>query len=519
MPAWEQCPVNRARLHTVLLCIVVVSGLAHTMSSVEQKMPPDLRLEFQIADIGQRADVSELTENLYLDIVQKVDEKDIYGVQVVPQRWPRKVQIMCAHQTAKDCLMIRGIDIVGRHIELNEPGQGLIKITISDAPLDMDNSVIKDWVAQYGTVTEFRNEHVTVRGRRTNWRTGNRYVYVRALTQPVPPSAKIKYGDRQIPVTVWHYGQTHMKCRYCHEIVPKDHTCEKAPSRRCYDCGSESHTKKYCTVGKACFRCGDKSHISRDCTVVRDYAREYPELPARASESRDTSETQANHGVEISAGNDMNDTKEDSVLIQEDMEGIHDHKLEVLLVGGSNCRDLILEGDDQIVLKTTSLIEGGLKIEQAAEKLEELTDDQKKDIGTVVVHVGSCDFPAKDDGEVDNHYTQYVELMNDVASAIPHANIVVSSVLPRAGSEKEEMNKQIELFNSKIRELAEQEINFHFCDNTVHFNTEQGVVSTLYRDVETFGLHINGDGKKRLASAITEALKEIYFAEKLASAS
>ena len=225
--------------------------------------------------------------------------------------------------------------------------------------------------------------------------------------------------------------------------------------------------------------------------------------------------THTNEGVSNVPGNELDDTKEDSVVIQ-DVEDIHDHKMEVLLIGGSNCRDVILEGDDQIILKTTSLIEGGLKIAQAAEKLEEINDEKKKDSGAVVVHVGPCDFTAKYEGGVVEHYTHYVELLNDVASAIPHANIVVFSVLPRAGSEKEKINDQIHLFNLKIKELAEQEINIQFCDNTVHFNIEQGVVSTLYRDAETVGLHINVDGKKRLASAITKAIKEMYFAKKLA---
>ena len=76
----------------------------------------DKTLEFQIADIGQRCDIAELTGHLYYDLTQKVDESDIVGVQVVPHRWPRKVQIMCAHQAAKDCLMIRGVDLYGRHI-------------------------------------------------------------------------------------------------------------------------------------------------------------------------------------------------------------------------------------------------------------------------------------------------------------------------------------------------------------------------------------------------------------------
>ena len=507
------------------------------MDSVQQDMPPDLRLEFQISDIGQRIEVPDLTENLYVDLVQKVEEKDIIGVQVVPQRWPRKVQILCAHQTAKECLMIRGLDIYGRHIELDEPGQGVLKIVIQDAPLDMPNDIIKDWVAKFGTVTEFRNEHVMVHGRKTNWRTGNRHAFVRRLQHPVPPTAKIKYGDNEVPVTVWHYGQTEMKCRHCHKIVPKQHTCDKLPARKCFNCGSEAHTKVNCTVGKACFRCGDKTHFARDCQQTGQRAGFYPDfnlgehnfpgLPVKPkSETQSNSEgshtvTHSNHETERNVGieNVLNDTKEDSVLIDDDSGNIHDHKLNVVLIGGSNCRHMLLESDDQLQIETTSLIEGGLKIKNAAEKLEELNAEQKKDIGTVVIHVGACDFPAKDDNVVDTHYREYVELMNGVVTAVPHANILVSSVLPRAGAgkEKEKMNMQIEAFNAMVENLAFNSMieNVNFCDNSVHFKSEQGVIPALYGDVETFGLHINNEGKKRLAASIVDKMKEIYFSQKL----
>ena len=498
------------------------------MEAIQEDMPPELRLEFQISDVGQRVEVAVLTENLYLDLVQKVEEKDIIGVQVVPQRWPRKVQILCAHQTAKECLMIRGLDIYGRHIELDEPGQGVVKVVIQDAPLDMPNDVIKDWATQFGTVTEFRNEHVMVRGRKTNWKTGNRHAFVRRLKQPFPPSAKIRHGEDEVPVTIWHYGQTQMKCRHCHKIVPKQHTCDKIPARKCFNCGSEAHTKVNCTVGKACFRCGSTTHFARDCQqLVQTYEEAYPTLSKVGdpntmetnSEIVDQSVAQQNGTPKNQAGsNDLNDTKDDSILIVEENEKIHDHKLEVLLIGESNCRHMALKSDDQLELKTTFLIEGGLKIAQAAEKLEEMNEEKKRDIGAVVVHVGSCDFPAKDEKEMGTHYDNYVELLNKVVTAVPHANIVISSVLPRAGTGKDEMNSQIQTFNSKIEDLAvhAQGINALFCDNSVHFQSEEGVLTSLYRDVETSGLHINTEGKDMLAASIVVSLKEMFFSEKLA---
>ena len=91
-------------------------------------------------------------------------------------------------------------------------------------------------------------------------------------------------------ITAWHYGQTHNKCRWCKEIVPKDaHTCPRAPTiithclglghetmvcavclsvflKRCFFyCGSTEHMRWECTQGKCCYKCGSKTHIVREC--------------------------------------------------------------------------------------------------------------------------------------------------------------------------------------------------------------------------------------------------------------
>ena len=66
------------------------------MSEVEK-----LLLEFQISELDKRYSVEALTAEIYRDVVQKVDEKDIVGVQIFPKKWPRKVQVLCAHQPAK----------------------------------------------------------------------------------------------------------------------------------------------------------------------------------------------------------------------------------------------------------------------------------------------------------------------------------------------------------------------------------------------------------------------------------
>ena len=118
--------------------------------------------------------------------------------------------------------MIHGLYLYGRHVGLNEPGNGIIKVVIQDTPTEKPNDVVKAWVK------------------------------------------------------AWHYGQTHMKCRWHREIVPKDHhDCNRTSSRKCFSCANKGHFKADCDQGKRCYKCGSDDHLARDCPG--HYARETPE--------------------------------------------------------------------------------------------------------------------------------------------------------------------------------------------------------------------------------------------------
>ena len=71
------------------------------MSEVKKK----LLIEFNISDLNKRHSAEALTTEIYKDIIQKMDEKDIIGVQVSPKKWPGKAQVLCAHQHSNECLL------------------------------------------------------------------------------------------------------------------------------------------------------------------------------------------------------------------------------------------------------------------------------------------------------------------------------------------------------------------------------------------------------------------------------
>ena len=482
-------------------------------------MPPGLTLEFPVADLGQRVDVKDMTEKLYEDIVSKVDESDVIGVQVVPQRWPKKVRIVCAHQAAKDCLMIQGLDLHGRHVELNEPGNGIIKVVIQDAPIEMPNYIIKAWVEQYGIVSEFRNEHATYKNKRLQWKTGVRYAYVSQLKESIPPWAKLPYDGGEVSITAWHYGQTHMKCRWCKEIVPKDdHNCDRAPSRKCFNCGSKEHFQAECDQGKRCYKCGSADHLARDCPGQD--ARQTPAPPVTTENA--VSEPVTHSTPVQQASPEMSEmasySLDDSVVLTESHENSVAEKsvANILLIGGSNCRDLQFKDDVQLDMRVTPLIQGGLLIEEASEKLDECTQTMRNDTDVVMVHVGSCNFPANDYADIDRHYTHYVELLNSISNSCPKAIVIISSILPRNGHKNVNINEQVNELNNKLSELAWREDKIYFSDNNVHFGLGEGDIDRdLFKTTDKSGLHLNADGQNRLAKVMANAIKELHFKRKL----
>lgn len=374
------------------------------------------------------------------------------------------------------------------------------------------------------TLMEFRNEHVVVDGRRTTWRSGTRFAYIMNLKEAIPPVATLKHDGSDITVSVWHYGQTHMKCRWCNIVVTKDHECERKPKRRCHNCGSDNHMKAECTVGRICYKCHGGDHIARDCPGNNQAPRHNP--GNRSGDAGNGSQSTILPSDVNRTGNDTGDMSDMDVEIHTSPNPTSlaspssesdNVIMEAILIGDSNCRDLGLKGDDHVIMRVESLVQGGLSILEASEKLEECDELKRNNAQAVVIHVGTSDFPARDIGEVEDNYTQYVELLTTISSQCPKAQLVISSVLPRAGKGKEQINQQIRDFNKKLASLSEDEPNVMFVDNYIHFEHENGINEQLYKKKDKSGVHVNGVGVARLDASLQEALKEALFKSKYES--
>ena len=193
-------------------------------------------------------------------------------------------------------------------------------------------------------------------------------------------------------------------------------------------------------------------------------------------------------------------------------------EVKVLMLGGSNCENMdeFLTGDHEIKIKSTVLFEGGLKIAQTTDKLDEYGDEEKKkDIKYIVVHVGSADFPYGKFEDLELKLGQYLEQLMEMNRACINAYLIICGVPLRLqhyrSKVQEIINDQLQGFNIKLREIEDKSDRIKFCNTIPYLADKDGPCPALYRkkDTDPNGIHLNQEGKRELAKAITEEIKII----------
>ena len=97
-----------------------------------------------------------------------------------------------------------------KRIDLSEPGLGKVKVAVDDAPMDLSNDMIREVLSVYGEVLDVRNDYLHVGGNRVPWWNGTRHVDMCNLKSEIPPALKVRHGQNDIKIKLWHLGQTHI---------------------------------------------------------------------------------------------------------------------------------------------------------------------------------------------------------------------------------------------------------------------------------------------------------------------
>ena len=190
----------------------------------------------------------------------------------------------------------------------------------------------------------------------------------------------------------------------------------------------------------------------------------------------------------------------------------------LLLWGDLNCEHLehFLKGDEEINLRPRVLYEGGLKVTGVTQKVDEIGDDAKqKEVEIIAMHVGSSNFPYEEHEDQEMMLGQYLQQLSEIDRKCPNAEIIVCSIPRRIEHYKstvqKSINGQINSFNAKLRETADDSPRVHFCNTIPYLTDKDGPCPALYKSPEfdPNGVHLNDSGKKELSKAITEEIKRI----------
>ena len=224
-----------------------------------------IQCQFSLAGLDI-SDKEKLSALIHQNISSAVGVDNVLGCMLIPRNWPQRCILLCKDQGTLEKLLQDGLTLNGSVFEVIEGGARTKGVMVDDAPFDLPNDVIISELGKIGLVSGGVSLPFLVKKAKTSWISGTRKFYLRNLTGDIPPTITVNHEGASIKLCIRHEGQTRYECRFCKEHVTRgNHSCEKKPVKKCFNCGDTGHMNFNCPTGKLCHICTSPGHIARNC--------------------------------------------------------------------------------------------------------------------------------------------------------------------------------------------------------------------------------------------------------------
>ena len=214
-----------------------------------------IRLSNIEVSANSRDSKTQLLEEAYVNITEIVDEKDVHGIQLYPNKNNLKLQSFVKNHAVKDELLEKGVTIFNKHVDFEDnTGVPVIRVMVYDAPLMMSNEQMQLGSRPMRRCWQWKRNFCKSGA---GWRHGplEPALYICSMNKPISQHLTCYFQGMAISVNIWYRGQS----------------VHNEGDIKCVKCGDTSHHGQACpATQKPCYTCHLPENISYKCPNNKD---------------------------------------------------------------------------------------------------------------------------------------------------------------------------------------------------------------------------------------------------------
>ena len=190
-------------------------------------------------------------------VKEVIPDDTIKGIQVLIQN----CVITIKDEDAKNTLKAAGFSLRNRHITVSDVEKSITKVTLKDAPVELNDACLVTMLQPYGDVVPESLTRGKIKG--SNIETGTRYLQMVNVKHTIP--AELNVGRFAIR-TFCDNGKS--ACTHCESTTHLTYACPQKPPpyvKRCWRCNGSDHFIADCPNEIVCRGCGKSGHEQKYC--------------------------------------------------------------------------------------------------------------------------------------------------------------------------------------------------------------------------------------------------------------